>query len=307
MNVREWALITFSILAQMSVGAFVILGIVHYYANRKAGMQEADRMSDRALIAIIVTLGLGLLASLFHLGNPLLAPRAVTNFATSWLSREILLGVLFALLGAVFATMQYFKLSTFAVRNVIAWIAALVGLVLIYAMAQVYMLPIQPAWNTVVTPLSFFVTTLLLGMFALGTVFVINYAYIQIKDPKGAGTQRELLRDILKGIALGGVVLVGIELVILPLHLGYLATTGSAAALDSVNLMIGPFGLIYFLRLVLAFLGAGVFGVFMYMAASQPGKERLMGTLTYGAFVLVFVAEVLGRFVFYATQRGIGL
>ena len=306
MNVREWSLITFSILAQMSVGAFVILGIVHYYANRKASMEEADRLSDRALIAIIVTLGLGMLASLFHLGNPLLAPRAVTNVASSWLSREILAGVVFALLGATFAVMQYFKLSTVVVRNVIAWIAALSGLFLIYAMTRVYMIPEQPAWNTVATPISFFTTTLLLGMLALGTAFVINYAYVRTKYPDGAGIQGELLRDVLKGIAIGGVVLVGIELVILPLYLGYLATQNSIAAQESVNLMVGPFGLIYFLRLALAFLGAGVFGVFLYMAA-QLGKERLMGMLAYSAFVLVFVAEVLGRLVFYATQRGVGL
>ena len=82
MSVREWALVTFTILAQMSVGAFVVLGIVHYYANRKAGMEEANRLSDRALVAIIVTLGLGLLASLLHLGNPLRAPTAVTNLAS---------------------------------------------------------------------------------------------------------------------------------------------------------------------------------------------------------------------------------
>jgi DMSO reductase anchor subunit len=46
MNARDWALITFTILTQMSVGSFLVLGIVHYYANRKAGMKEADRLSD---------------------------------------------------------------------------------------------------------------------------------------------------------------------------------------------------------------------------------------------------------------------
>ena len=306
MTVREWALVTFTILAQMSVGAFVVLGIVHYYANRKAGMEEANRLSDRALIAIIVTLGLGLLASLFHLGNPLRAPTAVTNLATSWLSREIFFGVIFAVLGAIFAVMQWFKLGTFAVRNVIAWIAALVGLVLVYCMSRVYMIPEQPAWNTIVTTLSFYVTTLMLGVLALGAAFVANYAYVRGKYPQGAEVQLGLLRNVLKGFAIAAVVLVGMELVMLPLYMGYLAT-GPAAALKSVRMMIGPLGLVYFLRLALAFLGAGVLGVFLYVAAGQPGKERLMSTLAYGAFVLVFVAEILGRVVFYSTQNGIGL
>ena len=131
MNTREWALVTFTILTQMSVGSFFVLGIVHYYANRKAGMKEADRLSDYALLSIVVAFGLALLASLLHLGNPLNAPRAITHVATSWLSREILFGLIFGILAAVFAFMQWRKIASFAVRNVIAWVAAIVGLALV--------------------------------------------------------------------------------------------------------------------------------------------------------------------------------
>src|SRR5689334_6577738 len=112
MSGREWALIAFTILAQMSVGAFVMLGVVHFFAVRKGGVLEADRLSDRALLAIGPTLAFGLIGSLFHLGSPLNAPRAITNFATSWLSREITFGVVFAVLGAVFAFMQWRKLGS---------------------------------------------------------------------------------------------------------------------------------------------------------------------------------------------------
>ena len=213
MTVREWALVTFTILAQMSVGAFVVLGIVHSYANRKAGMQEADRLSDRALVAIIITLGLGMLASLLHLGNPLRAPTAVTNLATSWLSREILSGVAFAVLGVIFAAMQWFKWGTYAVRNVIAWIAAAVGLVLVYCMSRVYMIPEQPAWNTMVTLLSFYIATLMLGVLALGAAFVANYTYLRSKSPEAVTAQLELLRTSLKGFAITSIMLVGLQLV----------------------------------------------------------------------------------------------
>ncbi len=99
MNVREWALITFTILAQMSVGAFVLLGLVHTVVERRAGGAEADRMADRALLAIGPTLVLGLGASLLHLGTPWIAYRAISNVESSWLSREIAGGVIFAGLG----------------------------------------------------------------------------------------------------------------------------------------------------------------------------------------------------------------
>ena len=306
MNAREWALITFTILTQMSVGSFLVLGIVHYYANRKAGMKEADRLSDYALLAIVVTFGLALLASLLHLGNPLNAPRAVTHLATSWLSREILFGVLFAGLAVVFAFMQWRKIASFAVRNVIAWIAAIVGLVLVYVESQVYMLPTEPSWNSLATPVTFFVTSLLLGSLAMGAAFVTNYAYLQRKDPKEAKVQSELLRGSLRGIAVASVVLLGVEFVVVPIYVAYLAT-GSAAAVASAKLMIGPFGLVFVLRLLFAFVGAGIFGVFLYQITQAAGKEKTLGYLAYSAFVLVLVAEVLGRFLFYATRVRIGV
>mgnify|MGYP006286786467 CR=1 FL=1 len=306
MNSQEWALIAFTILAQMSVGAFLVLGIIHTYAARKAGLEEADRLSDRALIAIVITLGLGMLASLFHLGSPLSAPRAVTNLATSWLSREILAGVLFALLGVVFTAMQWFKIGTFAVRNVIAWAASVVGVFLIYAMSRIYMLPIQPAWNTAATPIAFYATTLLLGSLALGAALVANYTINKSKNPDCEDTQCELLRASLKGISIAAIVLVGVELVVLPLKISYLSVS-SAAGLESVRMMVGAFGGIQVLQLILAFLGAGVFGVFLYISAGKAGQEKAMSYLTYGAFVLVFAAEVIGRVIFYATHQGLGL
>jgi len=47
----------------------LILGIVHFFAARQWGEAEADRLSDRALLAIGPVLVLGTIASLFHLGN----------------------------------------------------------------------------------------------------------------------------------------------------------------------------------------------------------------------------------------------
>ncbi len=159
MNVREWALILFTILTQMSVGAFVVLGLVHTYALRKAGPEQADQLSDRALLAIGPVLVLGLIGSFGHLGNPLNAPRAITNLGTSWLSREIFFSVAFVVVGGVFALMQWRKLSTFAVRNLVAWVAAVLGLIAVLSMSQVYMLRTVPVWNTSIVQFGFFSTT----------------------------------------------------------------------------------------------------------------------------------------------------
>jgi anaerobic dimethyl sulfoxide reductase subunit C (anchor subunit) len=306
MNTKEWALILFTILTEMSVGAFLVLGIVRYFVTRKAGSQEADRLGDRALVAIIVTLGLGMLASLFHLGNPLNAPKAVTNFATSWLSREILFGVIFAVLGVVYVALQWFKLGSAMVRNVIAWIAALVGVVMIYVQARIYMIPTQPSWNTVITPLSFYATTLLLGVLAIGQMLVVTVPAMQKKNPEAAEVEAGLLRGAIRWIAIASIVLLGIEFVLLPVYLANLGA-GSAAALTSLKLVAGSFNLAFILRVVLGFLGAGVLVVFLYQNATSAGQQKMLGYLATGAFFLVLIAEVLGRYVFYATHFRIGI
>jgi len=307
MDIREWALIAFTILSQMSVGAFVVLGLVHFFAARKAGEAEADRLSDRALLAMGPVVVLALVVSLFHLGNPLNAYRAVANIGQSWLSREILASVLFAATGGLFALMQWRKIGAFALRSVIAGIAAIIGLVLVYSMAMVYQLPLQPAWNTIGTPIAFFTTTLLLGVLALGAAFVANYAYVRRQAPDCAERQCELLRGALRWFAVAAVVLMGIEIVVAPLQVAYLAAAPVEAARASAAMMFQDFGLVLMLRLVLVFVGAGLLGVFLYRNAVSPGRENVMGSVTYAAFGLVLVSEVLGRFLFYAAHVKIGL
>jgi anaerobic dimethyl sulfoxide reductase subunit C len=307
MNTREWALITFTILAQMSVGAFIVLSVMHAYAQRKAGMEQADRLSDRAFLAIVPTLVLGLLASFVHLGNPLNGYLSILNLGTSWLSREILLGVLFAGVAALFVVMQWFKIRTFTERRIVALVAAVLGLALVFSMAHVYMIASVPVWNSIVTPLSFFTTTFLLGALSMSAALVANYAYVRRKNPDCADVQCSLLRDTMRWVVLLAIVLLGIEFLSAPLQVAWLAATGAGPAAESAALMGGQYSVIFALRLALVFIGAGVLGVFVYQNASSPGKEKIMGNLTYLSFLLVLVGEVLGRFLFYATFAKIGI
>lgn len=307
MNVRDWALITFTILVQMSVGSMWVLEVAHFFAARKYGAEEADRLSDRALYALVPVIVLAFIASLLHLGNPFSAYRAVTNLGSSWLSREILFGVIFAVLAFLFAFLQWRKIGSRVLRNVIGWLAALVGLVLVFSMSNVYLLQAQPAWNSWATPVSFFATTFLLGVLAMGAAFVANYAHVQRKYPDCAERQCTLMREALRWIAVAAVLLVGVELVVLPLYLATLAGGGSAAGLASIKLMVGSSGWMLVLRVVLAFIGAGVLAMFLYQNALSAGHEKMLGNLAYAAFIIVLAAEVLGRILFYTTHIQIGI
>jgi len=306
MNTQEWALILFTILAQMAVGAFWVLGVVHTYARRKMGEEAADRLSDGALLVIGPVLVLAFVASLFHLGSPLNAPRAVIGLGTSWLSREIFFGTLFAVLGAVFALMQWRKIASSGVRMVIAWIAALVGIAFIISMTMVYMVPAQPAWNTWLTPIRFFSTTALLGLFTVGASYVFNYNYVKEHDPECADQQCLLLRETLRGIAVTSIVLLGLELVAIPVYLVSLSTLGPAAA-ETARLLTQEYMPLLVLELTLLFVGAGVLALFLYRNASSPGREVAMSRLAYAAFICIFVGAVVGRYLFYASHVRIGV
>src|SRR5690606_37481499 len=157
-----------------------------------------DRMSDRALWAIIVTLALGFLSSLFHLSKPMNAYLSVLNVGSAWLSREILFGVIFFVLGSVFTVMQWKKIATPAARSFVASITALIGLAFVFSMTQIYQLRTVPAWNTLATPVSFFVTTFLLGTLAVGAAYVANYNHLRRKDADCSEVQCSLLHRTLR-------------------------------------------------------------------------------------------------------------
>ncbi len=302
MNTHDWALVAFTILAQMSVGSFVVLGIVHFFAARRAGPVEADRLSDRALLIIGPVLVLGMIASFFHLGNPLNAYNAIGNLGSSWLSREIFCGVAFTIVGGIFAVLQWRKIGSASQRNLIAVLAALIGLALVFSMSNVYMIRTVPVWNTVTTPVSFFVTTFLLGVLAMGAAFVANYSYLRRKNPDLADVQSGLLRDTLRWLGITGMLLLGVEFVVLPVYLAYLSSTPATVAAG--ELLLSTYGVVLIARLVLVFLGAGIFGAFVYRNAVSVGREKIMGNWAYAAFALVLISEILGRFLFYASHTG---
>ena len=74
--------------------------------QKSAGVPAAGRLHP-PLLAVLAVLSAGLFAALFHLSDPLQAARAVVNFSSSWLSREIVFGSLFAALLSALAAQEW--------------------------------------------------------------------------------------------------------------------------------------------------------------------------------------------------------
>lgn len=299
MDTREWALLAFTILGQTAAGLMIVLMIVRTFIAAKAGSEPADRLTKLPLFLVVPVMALAMLASLFHLGSPLHIVRAVPNIDSSWLSREVVLAVTFMVFAAIYTFLQWRKVGGESLRVVIGWITAVIAAVYIYAMGMVYMIVTQPAWNTLATPLTFIVGSLLIGALGMAAGLVVGHAGLKKEEAN-------IVNTALQGLAISAIVLLGIEFIVLPIYLAYLASQGGAA-LQSLNMMVGSYGVVFFFRLLLLFGGAGVMAAYLYRNASVAEKEKTLATLAYSAFALALVGEVLGRFIFYATHYRIGI
>lgn len=138
------------------------------------------------LTMLLFVTSIALNISVFHLGRPAYAWRALKMWRRSWLSREILcFGLFFATLSAFTAGSWLMALPPsvttaihapwlqqihdfhHAVELLVAlgWTAAIFGVAGVIASAFIYLVPARPAWNMVHTPIDF----LLSGAF-IGTV-----------------------------------------------------------------------------------------------------------------------------------------
>ena len=170
---HEWSLIPFTILTQMAVGAFLLLGAIHFSIQRKAGPLLADRMSDRALLAIGPVLLAAFIISLFHLGDPLNVLHIWNNLGSSWLSREGVAAVFTYLPTALFAVLAF----TASPTNAAALAVGVMGLIgcaaTVWCTAMIYasLKPVH-AWCNGFVPAVYLVLGLMTGGLILHLVLL---------------------------------------------------------------------------------------------------------------------------------------
>lgn len=149
------SLVFMTTLMQVVVGSLAVL-----LALRAAN----TLMLTLLLFATAFTLNI----SVFHLGRPAYAWRALKMWRRSWLSREVLLFTLFfgALL-LVTAASWVKTIRTLVIPGVapdaIAWAAAILGIAGLLASAFIYLVPARPAWNMAHTPLDFLLSAAVMG------------------------------------------------------------------------------------------------------------------------------------------------
>lgn len=208
---------------------------------------------------------LALAASTLHLGRPIHAYRALKMWKRSWLSREVLSFSIFAGLAAAYTGTLWLDLPGSATIGVATSISGLLG---ILCSAFIYLVPARPAWNSWRSVAEFYLTAFLLGpLFAatfLGSAAPDGLRWIAA----GAGLA-QLLNQIGKFV--------------------WLRRADQFELRQSGRLLAADLNCHFLVRLALLLFGAAA-----AVLAITPLE-------TAGTLALCLSAEVLGRYLFFAS------
>jgi formate dehydrogenase iron-sulfur subunit len=169
----HWPLVVMLVLTQLSVGAYCAGLLLESFVN---GPLMATLRPLHAIAALVFGL-LALGASLFHLGRPHLAFRAVLGLRHSWLSREIVAFGAFAGLAALYSTIVFMDGMSPVDGEAAAalapwvqwlgWCVAVVGVVAVFCSTMIYVFPRRECWSLGRVGTRFVGTSALLGIAAL--------------------------------------------------------------------------------------------------------------------------------------------
>ena len=289
MNSNEWPLVFFTLLSQLSMG-IILSGMFVFLMVRN---HEPTANSELKRLVVFVAMSgmlVALLLSFLHLAKPLHSVYALGNIGSSLLSREILLVSLFLFALAVAWTSIRFGIPSPGSFNFLYLAALITGILLVWVMARLYMIPTVPAWNTPLTIVKFFNSGLLLGAGAL----LVMVVFLNGKGIEVLRVQ-QVITILFYLLALG---------VFIHLITALLPTAVHEGMQPSFPLPVIPFAW-NAARLLFLLLG------FSLLAWWYPGfvsmTSRGAPSWAYLAIFLLFLSEICGRYIFYASYYRVGV
>lgn len=164
------SLIAFTSLSGLGFGLMIFLGI-------HVPVKGPVATTAFALLALGLS-SVGLLSSLLHLGHPERAWRALSQWRSSWLSRE---GVLSVCALSVFFV--YMALIVFAGTHValLGWLSSILATLTVLSTAMIYaQLRTVPRWHTPLTPVLFLAWALAGGALIVGQMMLAGWLLIAL-------------------------------------------------------------------------------------------------------------------------------
>ena len=283
----HWPLVVMLVLTQLSVGAFVIGQLLETMLDGELTATFRPLHAASSLFFGLVALS----ASVFHLGRPLYAFRAVIGLRHSWLSREIVAFGLFAGVATLFALASvtaYDAIDT----SLLGWCVATTGLIGLFCSIMIYVATRREFWNFTGTGSRFLFTAAVLGLAACWlTMLLLDLASESPNVHRLTQTVAPLLAQALIAVSV-------IELLSEALFLRHLRGRTNTPLKRSARLMTGPLASPLMARFACGILGGIMMPAFLL---DHAGTNDMLRPIVVGMlFVSCVAGELLERYLFFA-------
>lgn len=280
---HEWPLVIFTLFMQASVGCLAITMLCYFRVFSSVSDANSLKWVRLPLLSSFVFGGIGLLGSLFHLGNPFHMFYTLFHVSSSWMSREVLFTAIY--MGLMFLSVALLLLKN-KVASGLLILTLIVGIADIYVMSAIYAHTLFTLWGGLVTYAGFYGTALLLGGSIAATFLVISLKY----------AKEEVLISRVVRISLASAV--GGILLMLLSALSLLNNLDSPIYMGMTERTL-PDGLFSLSIIRVAFIAVGMLiaGRLLCKKQSQSANAGMVMAL---ATVCLVVGESVGRYVFFS-------
>lgn len=280
MGWHEWPLMVFTVLGQCVVGGFIVLGLALIFGGLSRGQQQRVH---RSMFALWVLMALAFIASTLHLGSPMRAFNSLNRVGESALSNEIAAGSVFFAVAGFYWLLAILDKMPALLGKIWLVVAMVLGVIFIYAMCRVYSIDTVPTWDNLYTPLGFVLTVFIGGP-------MLGYLLLQWADINGrAMLQLPMISVLAMIISLASVIMQAASLPLI------------YSSVQQATQLIPDYGTLMVWRLVLLVLGLGC-----WICPLIRGRTPMTLGMIF-AILLIIVAELIGRGVFYGLHMTVGM
>ncbi|CNH70066.1 anaerobic dimethyl sulfoxide reductase chain C [Yersinia thracica] len=280
MGWHEWPLMVFTVLGQCVVGGFIVLGLALLFGGLSRGQQQRVY---RSMFVLWVLMALAFIASTLHLGSPMRAFNSLNRVGESALSNEIAAGSLFFAVAGFYWLLAVLDKMPAVLGKIWLVVAMMLGVIFVYAMCRVYSIDTVPTWDNLYTPLSFVLTVFIGGP-------ILGYLLLQLADIHGrAMLQLPMISVLALIISIASVIMQAASLPLI------------YSSVQQAFELIPLYGTLMVWRLVLLVLGLGC-----WICPLIRGRTPMTLGMIF-AMLLIIIAELIGRGVFYGLHMTVGM
>jgi len=306
---KDWTLVFFTTLSQLSVGIILCFTWLVYFNSDTGFSFELGLSLKNPVFLSLMSIGLATTISFLHLGNPSNAPRSMNNLAGSWVSREILALGVYSTSLLIVLVLAWTNWNVEYLEYLLV-LSSVFGLVFLWMMTRIYVIPTIPPWNSWYTGLSFISTTVCLGLI---TILFLHYILgcvncdEQFINDQNAGCVTCYARFIDdqtgKYLTVSLMIILLIEIISGFYHQTQLGRMNTG--IDDLVLNKGAFYQVFLIRMVMLILALLTLFVLLFKPGLLAEKDYFLWI--YPLLVLLIAQELTGRLLFYSSYFRIGV